>query len=149
MKEIQGDLIKLALEDEFDVIVHGCNCFHTFGAGIAKQIKQTWPEVYEEDKKTEYGAVYKMGSISYAEVSPSLIVVNAYTQFGYGGDGPLVSHISIGVAFQNIKREFGNLGFRFGIPKIGAGLAGGDWKEIAPFIEEAMKGEDLTLAVLP
>ena len=25
-EEIQGDLIKLALEGNFDVIAHGCNC---------------------------------------------------------------------------------------------------------------------------
>ena len=39
MKIIKGDLIKLALQGEFDVIVHGCNCFCTMGAGIAKSIK--------------------------------------------------------------------------------------------------------------
>ena len=39
MKTIKGDLIKLAQDGEFDVIVHGCNCMCTMSAGIAKQIK--------------------------------------------------------------------------------------------------------------
>lgn len=41
-KEIKGDLIKLALEGEFDVIAHGCNCFCTMGAGIAVAMKNTF-----------------------------------------------------------------------------------------------------------
>jgi len=39
MKIIQGNLIHLARGGESDLIVHGCNCFCTLGAGIAKGIK--------------------------------------------------------------------------------------------------------------
>lgn len=34
-KEVEGDLIKLALNGDFDVISHGCNCFCNMQAGIA------------------------------------------------------------------------------------------------------------------
>lgn len=40
MKERDGDLIQLALAKEFDLIVHGCNCYCTMDAGIAKTIRQ-------------------------------------------------------------------------------------------------------------
>ena len=36
-------------------------------------------------------------------------------------------------------------GQRIGYPKIGAGLAGGDWEIIAAIIEEELAGEDHTL----
>ncbi len=36
-------------------------------------------------------------------------------------------------------------GRRIGLPKIGAGLAGGDWPTIAAIIEEELAGEDVTL----
>ena len=39
MNRISGDLIYLAQSGEVDLIVHGCNCFCTMGAGIAKGIK--------------------------------------------------------------------------------------------------------------
>ena len=39
MKDIEGDLLLLALAGHFDVIVHGCNCQCTMGAGVAKAIK--------------------------------------------------------------------------------------------------------------
>ena len=35
---VDGDLIKLAKVGKFDVIVHGCNCLSTMGAGIAPQM---------------------------------------------------------------------------------------------------------------
>ena len=41
-KEVKGDLIKLTLEGEFDVIAHGCNCFCTMGSGIAVAMKNTF-----------------------------------------------------------------------------------------------------------
>ena len=47
MNVVDGDLIKLALNGTFDVIVHGANCQCTMGAGIAKAIKATFPEAYE------------------------------------------------------------------------------------------------------
>ena len=28
---VHGDLFKLAEQGEFDIIVHGCNCFNTMG----------------------------------------------------------------------------------------------------------------------
>ncbi|RYF46165.1 MAG: phosphatase, partial [Cytophagaceae bacterium] len=42
----QGDLVQKAKVGEFDVIVHGCNCFCQMGAGIAKTIKQVFPAAY-------------------------------------------------------------------------------------------------------
>ena len=68
MKKITGDLIKLALEGEFDVIVHGCNCFCTMGAGIAKTIKQKFPAAYEADLQTVNGDKSKLGQISWANI---------------------------------------------------------------------------------
>lgn len=55
-KEVNGDLIKLALSGKFTAIAHGCNCYKTMGAGIAKQIAERFPNVFEADKATMLGA---------------------------------------------------------------------------------------------
>lgn len=69
------------LESATDVIVHGCNCFNSFGAGIARQIKYQYPEAYHEDTKTVYGDKSKLGTFTYSVVFGGIIVCNAYTQF--------------------------------------------------------------------
>nr|WKN39669.1 macro domain-containing protein [Tunicatimonas sp. TK19036] len=145
MKKVKGDLIALALEGEFDVIVHGCNCQCVMGKGIAKTIKTRFPAAYQADLKTKKGDRDKLGTISFATVDSAeqkLTIVNAYTQFDWRGKGSKVDYEAIKSCFTRIKDKFS--GLRIGYPAIGAGLAGGDWNRIAATIDEVLKGEDHT-----
>jgi len=146
LKTISGDLIQLAKRGDFDLIVHGCNCFCTMGAGIAKGIKAAFPEAFAADCETSKGSRTKLGTCSFAEVNASgkrFVIVNAYTQFDWRGSGTKVDYEAVRSCMRWIKVRFP--GLRIGLPKIGAGLAGGDWKEIASIIEEELAGEDVTL----
>ena len=146
MRTIQGDLIKLAEDGRFDVIIHGCNCFCTMGAGIALQIQSRFPAVFEADARTRPGDRSKLGTYTSARVEGNgrkFIVVNGYTQFDYAGPGVLADYHAIAALFAAIKHDFS--GQRIGYPKIGAGLAGGDWNRIRHIIDHALDGEDHTL----
>ncbi|CUH50562.1 Macro domain protein [Ruegeria atlantica] len=150
MPTIKGDLIQLALNGEFDVIIHGCNCFHAMGAGIARGIAAEFPDALEADKQTKLGSRSKLGTISSVQIkrgTTEFVVVNAYTQFHWEGPGPLVEYAAISGCFSKIARAFP--ASRIGYPMIGAGLAGGDWAEIAPLIDVALAGMDHTLVILP
>lgn len=146
MKTVRGDLLKLAVEGEFDVIVHGCNCLCTMGAGIAKFVKATFPEAYEADLETGKGDRSKLGTYSSATVDRNgheITIVNAYTQYHYRGKKPLIDYDALASVFKTIGRDFD--GKRIGYPLIGAGLGGGDWTTIAGLIDEALQGQDHTL----
>lgn len=146
MKTVRGDLIQLGRDGAFDVIVHGCNCRCAMERGIARGIRDAFPEAYQLDQRTEPGDRSKLGTIGVAEVrvgDHALAVVNAYTQFDYHGPMPLADYDAIRSAFAAIKQRFG--GKRIGYPKIGAGLAGGDWEVIAAIVEEELASEDHTL----
>jgi O-acetyl-ADP-ribose deacetylase (regulator of RNase III) len=153
MKQVTGDLIKMAMAGNFDVITHGCNAWNTMGKGIAKQIKEIFPPAYEADQKTTKGDINKLGTITYAkcDIGPrQIIVVNAYTQFNYWSPGEprtavYVDYAAIRLCFKKIKHYWGS--YRIGIPMIGAGLAGGDWNIISKIIDEEMQGEDVTLVI--
>ncbi len=150
MKEREGDLIALGEAGEFDVIVHGCNCFCTMGAGIAKAIRARFPAAYEADLATEKGSAAKLGTFTYAEVSCGahrLVVANAYTQHHWRGRGVLLEYEALGRAFRAIAEAFPRA--RVGYPLIGAGLAGGDWTRIAQIIDAELEGRDHTLVRLP
>ena len=149
MKILYGDLLEMADAGKIDVLVHGCNCFCTMGKGIAKQIRMLYPSAYLADCATRYGDRTKLGSYTTASVvrnAQILTIVNAYTQFDYRGEQPKVNYDAIRSAFRKIKQEFS--GQRIGYPKIGAGLAGGDWGTIQKIIEEELAGEDHTLVLL-
>ena len=141
MKHVKGDLIKLAKDGTFDVISHGCNCFCKMGSGIAKSIRLDFPEAWYADKDTKAGDRKKLGTITWAQCG-SVAVVNAYTQFTYWEKGDLVEYDALRSCFEKIKEQFS--GYKIGIPKIGAGLARGNWDKIVAIIDEVMVGEDIT-----
>lgn len=147
MQTRSGDLIALAKAGEFDVIVHGCNCQCAMDAGIAKQIKAEFPAAYTADCATPKSAE-KLGQISTAQIDcngHALTVVNAYTQAHWHGSGVLADYDAIRLAMRRIKTQFS--GRRIAYPKIGAGLARGDWARIARIIDEELAGETHTLVL--
>lgn len=146
MKTIRGDLITLAKSGEFDVIVHGCNCFCTMGRGIALQIKKEFPEAYIADCETIKGDAFKLGVISTSVIyryQEPFVVVNAYTQYDFRGPNQNADYQAIRNAFRLIKERFSGKSIAY--PKIGAGLARGDWNVISKIIDEELVGEDHTL----
>ena len=153
MKEVTGDLVDMLYSREFDVGIHGCNCFHTMKAGIAKSMLSTFPGIEEADR---YESVYanedKLGTFTSRTFTRNLFgdvtIINAYTQFTYARNEQVADYDAIRKVFKKIKLIFGGKDLTFGIPKIGAGLAGGNWGVISKIIEEEMEGEDLTLVVL-
>jgi O-acetyl-ADP-ribose deacetylase (regulator of RNase III) len=146
MKILKGDLIQFAVEGHFDVIIHGCNCFGTMGAGIAAQIKKHFPAAYRADLDTPVGDKAKLGTYSTAVAEKNghkIIIVNAYTQYDFSGRGRLTDYGAIKRVFSKIKNEFS--GKKIAYPRIGAGLGRGDWSIISDIIDNELKGEDHTL----
>lgn len=145
MKTVDGDLIALALSGNFDVIVHGCNCFCSMDAGIAKSIKSRFPAAYQADSITKVGDRSKLGNYTAAKVQidgQPLVVINAYTQYHWQGHGNKTDYQAIQKVFNRIKVDFPNQ--RIGYPMIGAGLAGGNWEIIASIIESELEDMDHT-----
>lgn len=115
------------------------------GQGHCTVYQATFPEAYAADCRTTKGDVTKLGTISVAEVHQngrSLHIVNGYTQFHWRGVGVKADYQAIRGVMKAVKSTFS--GKRIGYPKIGAGLAGGDWTTIRRIIEEELAGEDHT-----
>jgi O-acetyl-ADP-ribose deacetylase (regulator of RNase III) len=145
MKIIKGDLLELAKKGKFDVIIHGCNCFHSMGAGIALQIATKFPEAFEADKTTKFGDLEKLGTFSMASVEGEddheFLIVNAYTQFMPGAD---CNYGAINDVFALLSKTLPE-DSKIGYPLIGAGIAGGDWNTIKELIDDNLQGFNHTL----
>lgn len=133
-KEINGDLIELALSGSFfDVIVHGCNCFNLQGAGIAKQMSAVFdtnnPIKYPLELPMLKGDINKLGRISYRNTIQTTlegiklpIVINAYTQYQPGAN---LDYEALTLCLRKMNHSF--KGKHIGLPQIGCGIAGGIW----------------------
>ena len=143
---MKGDLLELAEAGEFDVVIHGCNCYGNMDGGIARAIKRRFPAAHKVDQESAIGDANKLGGYTSAQITlrdHSLEIINAYTQLHWKGSGVLVDYNAVASVFRLLKGDFG--GSRIGYPRIGAGLARGDWEIISHIIDEALEGEDHTL----
>lgn len=142
LEYVEGDLVKTA--PNYDLIVHGCNCQCVMGGGIAKQIKKAYPEAYLVDTMTKKGDKSKLGTISVYD-GEDVKIINAYTQFDYkwDEDNPPVDYDAIRSCMKLIKERYS--GKKIGLPKIGCGLAGGDWDKVEAIIEEELEGENVII----
>jgi len=149
--EIDGDLIALAKNGKFDVIVHGCNCMNTMKAGIApKMAKAFGCDGFPLEAPEYRGDINKLGQIDYEPVKlnifSDLYVVNAYTQYHYVrwfNRTRNLDYDALTMCMRKINHKF--KGSHIGLPQIGAGLAGGVWKVIQNIIERELKDCEVTV----
>ncbi len=158
MKIIQGDLIQLAKEGNFDLIIHGCNCFNTMGAGIALQIKQNFPDAAIADSNTDRGDIAKLGNWTTGYIVTSSVdvplhemkvlhVLNCYTQY-YAGRGLTETSIPFDYeAFRLICRKINRKykGLRIGMPWIGCGLALAEEFKVETIILDELTDLEVTI----
>lgn len=150
-RHVEGDLVEMARGGQVDVIIHGCDCFHSYDSPVAQHIARSFPAAYEADLTTRRGDKSKLGSYSVAKImieGREITIVNAYTQLKSGSGEMLhVDYEAVRKAFRKIKKEFGNL--RFAIPRIGAGAENGCWVTLSNIIAVEMERKNLTLVDFP
>lgn len=169
--EITGDLIELALQGKFDVIAHGCNCFCSMKSGIAPLMANKFGcDTFPLEHHSLKGCINKLGSIDYMhyqlkmigsiredykgivthDLGLPLIVVNAYTQFNYGknhtdGVSKPLDYEALTLCLRKMNKIF--KGKHIGLPKIGCGLAGGDWNIVKEIIKKELIDCNVTIVL--
>ena len=140
-KYIKGDIT----QTELKYIAHGVNCQNKMGSGVAKALYQKFPEV-----KTTYHDYFKyfekvkVGDWCIA-VSGDKEIYNLFTQYNYGYDGKrYVNYSAIVECFKSLV--ISGVEGPIAIPKIGCGLAGGDWNIVEQLINDTV-GDDLEIWV--
>jgi len=143
IKEVVGDLLYLYNEEIVDVIAHGANCFCTMGAGIAKQIKEQFPEAYYADMyyPEKIGDMRRLGNISGAHNNE---VYNIYTQYKPGANADL---IAVRLGLRKLNALFGKDKDikTLGLPLIGCGIGGLNWSDVKKVIIEEITDMNLMI----
>ena len=139
-----------------DIICHQVNCQGAMNSGVAKAIREKWPEVYVNYKFWCDREDYKANLLGEAQAvlisdSPKRYVGNLYAQYNYGYNGERYTNYE---AFYNAIEQLANqitdvpkatIAFPY---KIGCVRGGANWKIIRAMIEEVFAGRDVTFYYL-
>lgn len=138
---VKGDLMKAPEE----VLGHGVNCSGGFGSGVAKLMAEQHPETRRRYMGTYEGLGWSLGSVQIVK-SGEKWILNCATQNAYLPRGVCHADYSAIRMCMETAKEFARISdLKLAIPRIGAGLAGGDWVIIEKILNEVFNDFDVTV----
>jgi O-acetyl-ADP-ribose deacetylase (regulator of RNase III) len=138
------------------IIAHVCNDVGGWGAGFVLALSRRGPEPeaayrawYRDRERNDFG----LGAVQLVPVHENLWVANMVGQHGIhrSGGRPPVRYEALEEALGRLADHALRLGASVHMPRIGAGLAGGDWSRIEPLLVKQLgeRGVDVTVYDLP
>jgi O-acetyl-ADP-ribose deacetylase (regulator of RNase III) len=117
------------------------------GAGIAKAIREVHPIAYQVDKIDKRDPEDRYGSFSKAIDPSGVTIYNLYSQFRYGHDKRYTNYHKMYDSLRLMKYDILSDSktesvydtAKIGFPKLGCGLAGGDWDIVQRIIEKVFQ----------
>ncbi len=140
------------------VLIHQANCYHTMASGIAREIRERYPEAYAADLATPKDSLEKLGTYSVAQVNapsqpgagiagnpdgpadssvPRLrYIVNLYSQYGFATGNRRTSCDAMFTGLTAIRDDSRFAGLELAVPyMIGCGLGGGNWNVVTAILK--------------
>ena len=126
-------------------LCHQVNCVGKMGSGIAKTVREKFPNVYESYIKFCHSGEFTpdelLGCTLFCQCGKQTIA-NLFAQRNYGYDGKqFTSYEAFRECLRGIRRHVptgSTIAFPYGI---GCGLGGGKWEVILPMIEEELAAD--------
>lgn len=143
------------------IIAHICNNAGGWGAGFVLALSKRWaqPEAsYRRWYTTKHG--FSLGKTQLVQVDQDIIVANMIAQEGFGGDGkPPIRYGALHDCLLELVSRIKNNNLSgmslkdasVHMPRIGCGLAGGNWNDIRTIINVTLieSGIPVTVYDLP
>lgn len=136
------------LDEGTGIICQQVNCQGVMGAGLAKQIRDKYPEVYNVYKEYIFkrkvnclDGVKLLGSVNPVYINKNLIIANIFAQWDYGTNRIQTDYESLKEGLEYIEKTVAPV---YNLPVyipygIGCGLAGGDWETVEFIIKMIFK----------
>lgn len=143
IKIVKGDI----LQASEDIIGHQVNCQGVMGAGLAKQIRNKYPHVYDEYRKLCLSTENKYSLLGEIQIIKTDInsmfgqrIVNIFAQYKYGRNKIQTDYDALRSGLEKInalRQSKSMYNSSIALPYgIGCGLAGGDWTVVYRMIDE-------------
>lgn len=148
-KYINDDLLNSKYDNIDRIICHIVNNKGGMGKGFALSLSQKYPKVkdkYKEwyAKSLLYGdAKFKLGCIQDVWIDEKLNIINMLCQNGYKSNDNKVplDYMALEMCLIQVNDMYKDR--EIWMPKIGSGLAGGDFNEIEKIINRILKERDV------
>lgn len=136
---------------ETRVICHVCNDVGAWGAGFVLAVSRRWP-----NPEREYRAAFErtprpqLGEVQLCRVESGLYVANMIAQHGFpSASRPVALDYTALVNCMVWLGQYAERGWSFHMPRIGCGIAGGDWRRVSSLIETALADFQVIVYDLP
>jgi O-acetyl-ADP-ribose deacetylase (regulator of RNase III) len=135
------------------IIAHVCNDTGGWGRGFSGAVSRRWtaPErAYRRWYRTRAESGFTLGAVQFVPVGPGLSVANMIGQRGIrrGTRGPApVRYEALDTALASVAAEAVGRGASVHMPRIGCGLAGGEWAVIEELIVRRLRAEGISVTV--
>jgi O-acetyl-ADP-ribose deacetylase (regulator of RNase III) len=118
------------------IICHICNDIGAWGAGFVLAVSKRWNA--PEDSYRECPEEWVLGKTQIVPVEDDILVANMIAQHGITGmyDGPPIRYDALRTCLRNVNEVATQSAATLHMPRIGCGLAGGEWSQVQDIINE-------------
>lgn len=136
IKYIKDDILNV----KEGIIVQQVNCMGVMGAGLAKQIRDKWPYVYDSYQARIYNTANTkelLGKTLFNNVENILFVASIFGQYYYGHQAKFTNYPALFKGLDFVAEISVADQTAIYIPKgLGCGLAGGNWDFVEAYIRD-------------
>lgn len=132
------------------VIVHVCNDLGGWGRGFVLALSKRWPEP-ERDYRQWFASEPRpsLGDVQFVTVEAEITVANMVGQHGLRRKrgNPPIRYEAVRTGLETVAAFAKDLRASVHMPRIGCGLAGGEWHLIEPIIQETLAASGIETTV--
>ena len=157
MKNVVGNILTPVDPRENMVIVcHQVNCFGAMGVGLAKEIKQKYPNVYDayfreclrlknirENSSRNRNQKPGLGNVLFCPVaSDGFVIANLFSQYRWGTEKRQTDYDALRSCLRKVYEysQMNKTPLTVRIPyKLGCGYGGGNWDVVQDIIREELE----------
>lgn len=149
IRYLQGDATD-PVGDDPKILIHVCNDVGAWGKGFVLAISKRWKDPEKQFKEWHKSQIdFGLGKVQFVRVRPELEVANLIGQVGLRSrqGTPPIRYDALEAGLSTIGDHALTNAASLHMPRIGCGLAGGEWSKVEALIEKTLVSRGLSVTV--
>ena len=146
IKIIDGNLF----DSQANIICHQVNCQGVMGSGVAAEVKQRYPHVFQAYRQDYLDGKLKLGYVCFAEANQNQVIANMCGQDKFGYDGSVYTNYDklrecLESVYEYARFEYDVMPVIAFPYKMSCHRGGGDWNVVYKMIEDIFGSFDVEI----